>query len=63
MNITDNKLIKGNAMNPQDDDIIAQIATLDVGKPLPQGWTVMTGNSGWSIIGRVAMRMQIEAGV
>ena len=55
-----NHLIHGDALNPSGSDIIAQTAHINVGCKLDSGWTVMTGNSQTSLIGRVVMRMQIE---
>lgn len=53
-------LIDGDALNPSSVDLISQVATLDVGQPVPEGWRVLTGNARTSQIGRVAYRYEIE---
>jgi len=55
-----NTLIEGDPFDPSDTDIIMQVDTLDVGKPVPDGWRVMTGNNMFSEIRRVAYRYEIE---
>lgn len=57
----ENMLIEGNPLQPADTDIIVQRDRLDVGKPVPSGWRVMTGNHETSLIMRIAYRYEIEA--
>lgn len=52
-------LARGNPLEPSDYDLIVQTDTLAVGKPVPEGWTVTTGNMHNSEIVRVAMRYEI----
>lgn len=51
--------ITGDAIDTCSSDLFAQIDTLAVGLPVPDGWRVLTGNSRWSQIARVAMRFEI----
>ncbi len=55
-----NILIEGDPLDPSSGDLIAQTATLEVGKPVPEGWRVMSGGHAYSQIARVAMRYEIE---
>jgi hypothetical protein len=55
-----NYLLEGDAMQPDGIDLIAQLATIPAGEPVPEGWRVLTGNSYVSQIARVAMRYEIE---
>jgi len=55
-----NILIEGDPLAPSDTDIIAQSDRLDVGKPVPDGWRVMTGNETTSLIMRIAYRYEID---
>jgi hypothetical protein len=57
-----NILIQGDPMKPFSGDIIAQIDTLPVGQPVPEGWRVLSGNIHDSSIARVAYRYEIEEG-
>ena len=54
-------LIDGDAIILGSTDLIAQVATLAVGEPVPEGWRVLTGNERTSQIGRVAYRFEIES--
>jgi hypothetical protein len=54
------QLISGNPMEPSSTDVIAQFDRLDVGRPVPAGWRVLTGNAESSEIARVAYRYEIE---
>lgn len=56
----ENFLLKGDALNPQSTDIIAQFRTLAVGAPVPDGWRVLSGNERFSEIARVAFRFECE---
>lgn len=55
-----NILISGDPMRPMTVDIIAQLKQLEVGKPVPEGWRVLSGNERFSTIARVAFRYEIE---
>jgi len=57
--MTTNQLIDGDPLDPSDNDIIVQSRSLDVGKPVPEGWRVMSGNSDWSTIMRIVYRFEI----
>lgn len=57
-----NTLIGGDPMKPNTQDLIAQQGTLPVGKPVPRGWRVLTGNASYSLVARVAYREEIEGG-
>lgn len=54
--------ISGDALAPSSADLIAQTKNLDVGKPVPAGWRVLTGNARTSTIARVAYRYEAESG-
>ena len=58
--MTNNILARGDALEPQPDDLIVQVRTLPVGTPLPEGWTVTDGNMHNSEIIRVLTRWQLE---
>jgi hypothetical protein len=60
ISIMSSKLYSGDAMDPGSTDIIIQEGLLDVGQPVPEGWTVMTGNNTHSVVMRIAYRYQIE---
>jgi hypothetical protein len=60
VNVTENRLIEGDAVNPESTDIILQKGSLAVGKPVPDGWRVLTGNNFTSEVWRVAHRYEIE---
>lgn len=51
-------LISGSALARSGTDLIAQIASLPVGEPVPDGWRVLSGNSTQSTIARVAYRFE-----
>ena len=55
-----NVLLQGDPMEPTSTDLIAQSDTLKVGEPVPDGWTVTTGNMHFREIWRIAYRYQIE---
>ena len=55
-----NILIEGDPFDPCDFDLIVQDAQLDIHKPVPEGWRVLTGNLKSSLIMRVAYRYEIE---
>lgn len=55
-----NVLITGDPMDPSSTDVIAQFDRLGVGKPVPEGWRVLTGNMQSSEIARIAYRYEIE---
>lgn len=55
-----NFLFEGDAFEQDDSDIIVQKGYLPVGKPIPDGWRVLTGNSTNSVVYRVAYRYEIE---
>jgi hypothetical protein len=55
-----NHLLTGDPMKPDSTDIIAQFDSLRVGLPVPEGWRVLSGNSRFSQIARVAYRSEIE---
>lgn len=56
-----NHQISGDPLNPDSGDLIAQVGTLEVGKPVPDGWRVLTGNERASQVARVAMRYEIDS--
>tara|TARA_R110000787_G_scaffold240348_1_gene346629 strand:- start:311 stop:811 length:501 start_codon:yes stop_codon:yes gene_type:complete len=56
----ENTLFSGDPMNPEDADMIVQSDHLQTGKPVPDGWRVMSGSAEWSLIMRVAYRYEIE---
>lgn len=56
----ENKLVTGDPMLPNENDLIAQIATVKTSTVLPFGWLVLTGNPQTSMIGRIAFRHEIE---
>ena len=55
-------LNEGDALTPQDNDILTQFGRLDAGLPLPEddGWRVMTGNAFSSLVARVVYRHELE---
>lgn len=59
---TNNYLLEGDPMEPSSMDLIAQLGRLPVGKPVPEGWRIMTGNAFDSLVTRVAYRFEIEKG-
>lgn len=54
-------LISGDPLEPTSGDMIAQTASLDVGKPIPDGWRVLSGNERQSLIARVVLRYEVES--
>jgi hypothetical protein len=52
--------LRGNPMEPNSTDVIAQFSRLPVGRPVPDGWRVLSGNTTESEIARVAFRFEIE---
>jgi hypothetical protein len=56
-------LISGNPMEPESTDRIAQFDSLAVGRPVPDGWRVLSGNTTESEIARVAFRFEIEESI
>jgi hypothetical protein len=55
-----NTLFQGDPLDPNDTDIIIQETRLDVGKTVPDGWRVMSGNKNFSSIMRISFRFEIE---
>lgn len=55
-----NRLLDGDPLAPESTDIIVQRGYLRVGKPVPDGWRVLTGNNHESTVYRVAFRYEIE---
>ena len=55
-----NHLVSGDPLSPQAGDVIAQIAILNVGARVPNGWRVLTGNNNVNKIARVVLRGEIE---
>ena len=58
--ITAAKVIEGNALSPGENDIIYLEGRLDVGKPVPEGWRVLTGNNINSLVVWVGYRYELE---
>lgn len=54
-----NRLLEGDALTPESTDIIIQRGYLRVGKPVPEGWRVLSGNQYESTVYRVAYRYEI----
>lgn len=54
------QLLRGDPMAPSSTDILAQFASLAVGKSVPDGWRVLSGNPRESEIVRVAYRYEVE---
>jgi hypothetical protein len=61
INYITNKLVEGDALEPNDLDLIVQQGRLNVGLPVPQGWRVLTGNQFESRVARVAYRFEIRS--
>lgn len=53
-------LVSGDPLTPLGSDVIVQIGVLSVGRPVPEGWRVLTGNSNVSKIARVVLRCEVE---
>ncbi len=58
--VTHSVLTEGDALNPQSTDVLTQFGRLKVGEPLPDGWTVLTGNRFDSLVARVVYRENAE---
>lgn len=56
-----NQLIEGDPLDPSDADIIVQTDFLEIGKPVPEGWRVMSGGQLGSAIMRIVYRYELEA--
>lgn len=54
------QLLRGDPMAPLSTDVLAQFERLAVGRPVPDGWRVLSGNERDSEIARVAYRYEIE---
>lgn len=57
-----NTLFEGDPMEPLGTDLIVQEGRLPVGKPVPRGWTVLTGNMHNSRVVRIVYRDDILVG-
>lgn len=55
-----NHLVSGDPLSPQAGDVIAQIAILNVGALVPNGWRVLTGNNNVNKIARLVLRGEIK---
>lgn len=53
-------LVSGDPLSPQAGDVIAQIAILNVGARVPNGWRILTGNNNVNKIARLVLRGEIE---
>lgn len=60
MSIVRSRLVDGDPLDPTPGDVIVQFATLAVGKPVPEGWRVLSGNIHSSTIARVVQRYELE---
>lgn len=56
----DARLIKGDALHPNNCDLLALTGCLNVGLPVPDGWRVITGNQRSSLVAIIAMRYECE---
>ena len=56
-----NHLISGNPLAPEPNDLIAQTKSLAVGRRVPDGWRVLTGNITESLIARVCYRFELDS--
>ncbi len=52
-------LMTGDPTKPESDDLIAETTSLKVGRPVPEGWRVLSGNERFSTIARVVLRYEI----
>ena len=60
---TTNKLVNGDALRPDDNDLIAQTIDVPMGfTPIGDGWRIMTGNARTNFWARVEYRHNIKAG-
>jgi hypothetical protein len=50
----------GDPMDPDGMDIMGCLGWVDIGKPVPDGWAIMSTYSDRSMVGRVMRRDQIE---
>ena len=57
-----NFLLSGDPLAPCGTDLIAQTKSLAVGRRVPDGWRVLSGNERESTIARVAFRFEAESG-
>ena len=57
-----NYLLSGDPLEPCSTDLIAQTRLLVVGKPVPEGWRVLSGNTDHSTIARICYRYEAEEG-
>lgn len=55
-----NRLLDGDPFAPESTDVIVQRGYLRVGKPVPEGWRVLSGNIHESTVYRVAYRYEID---
>lgn len=55
-----NTLLSGDPLDPSSCDKIVQVANLDVGVSVPDGWRVLSGNMNTSTIARVVLRYEIK---
>ncbi len=60
LTIDRSRLVEGDPLHPDDTDVIVQFASLKVGKPVPSGWRVMTGNINFSLVSRVVYRYEVD---
>jgi hypothetical protein len=51
-------LIQGDPLDPDDCDVLCLIGLLKVDKPLPDGWSVLSGNMHHSQVGTVMLRYE-----
>jgi hypothetical protein len=58
--ILSSTLLSGSALEPEPTDLIALTGQLAVGRPVPSGWNVMTGNQYSSLVAAVAYRQEVE---
>jgi hypothetical protein len=62
LQVTKTVLTEGDALEPSGTDILTQFGRLKVGEPLPDGWTVLTGNRHDSLVARVLYREDADPG-
>lgn len=53
-------LISGDPLAPSSGDMIAETQSLAVDAAVPDGWRVLSGNERFSLIGRIALRYELE---
>lgn len=53
-------VVRGDGLAPQATDILYQEGVLAVGKRVPPGWQVLTGNSHDSFVVRVGYRHDVQ---